>query len=242
MYRETIPIAKELRNKYFDNHMIIRDTFKTLEQLGYLVIRFPAKNNNTDLSGFYVTKGSIRCIYINTNMNLGRQFFSAWHEFYHAETGDGFGLSYLSQEEINPAEYRANIAAGYILMPDELVYQYLKDNYIKFPYISYIQLIKMQNYFRVGYSALLTRLIQLYPEQKGVLSQRFALSNNACIEKMKEKVEEAAGDIMLVKPTKDVYLPESFFEDLKDNMDQNRVAKTKVYDILCMIEGLHNGD
>jgi Zn-dependent peptidase ImmA (M78 family) len=159
-----IPIAKEVRKSFIDENKPINDTFFYIEQLGFFLVRFPALDNTEDLSGFYIEKEHNKCIYVNSRQNLGRQYLSVWHEFYHAYTGEGKGLSYITATKKDPIEYKADSFAGCILMPDNLVKQYINKNKINLEYLSYIDIIKMQNYFHVGYSAMLTRLIQLFPD------------------------------------------------------------------------------
>lgn len=244
LFNEVIPIAAELRKSFINNFDVIKDSFQTIEHLGYLLIRFPAQDGNQDISGFHIKKGNVKCIYINTNQNLGRQFFSVWHEFYHAETGDGTGISYVKASEVDPSEFKADAAAGYILMPDNLIRSYIQENYITFPYISYKQIIEMQNYFRVGYGAVVQRLIYVYPEHRETLSKRFALSRNTPEQrkKMENEVKNAGGDIKLITATKDIYIPKSFFDDLEFNMKNERISHEKAFNILKYVEGLGNSD
>ena len=42
LYEEVHPIALEYRESFIHKDEVIKDTFKTIEQLGFLLIRFPA--------------------------------------------------------------------------------------------------------------------------------------------------------------------------------------------------------
>ncbi len=120
LYSEVYPIAIKFRETFIGEQEVIKDTFKMIEQLGFLLLRFPAINGNTSLGGFTIHKEPYDCIYINSRQNLGRQYMSCWHECYHAHTGEGKGLSYIDSVKQDPVEYKADLFAGLILMPENL--------------------------------------------------------------------------------------------------------------------------
>ena len=111
LYEEVHPIALEYRESFIHKNEVIEDTFKTIEQLGFLLIRFPAMGENTSLSGFTIYKAPYNCIYITSRQNLGRQYLSCWHECYHIYTGEGNGISYTDCLMEDPIEYKANAFA-----------------------------------------------------------------------------------------------------------------------------------
>lgn len=242
LYNEVYPIALEFRKSFIDENEIVKDTFGTIEQLGFLLLRFPAIDGNTSLSGFTIHKEPYDCIYINSAQNLGRQYMSCWHECYHIYTGEGNGISYVDSIKKDPIEYKADTFAGMILMPENLVRGYIKTNRINLQYLRYEDIIRMQNYFRVGYSAMLTRILQIYPEYKNNLSNRFAIASNTPEQrkKMEEKISSVQGDLQLINATNDIYLPNSFFDDIEFNIKEKRISKEKGYEILKLIEGLKN--
>jgi Zn-dependent peptidase ImmA (M78 family) len=240
-YKSIIPIADEARKEFMGDYEPINNSFETIEQLGFLVLRFPSRGDS-DLSGFFMRKSENNCIYINTNQTLGRQFTSIWHEYYHYYTNDGQGLSYVSKVTTDPSEFKADTFAGCILMPEKIVKQYIEINNILLNRISYIELIKMQNYFRVSLAALLVRLIQIYPNEKDVLQKRFAITKNNIntITRLQNYTMQANGDIRLIQPTNEVYIPESFYDNLENNLNNNRISKEKAYELLKVIEELFN--
>lgn len=187
LYKKIVPIAEVERSKILSDDMPIKDTFGLLEQLGFFILKFPSKDE--DLSGFHIEKIGINCIYINTRNTYGRQNFSGWHEYYHAVVEKGEGLSYVSEQQNDPIEYKAECFAGCMLMPEKLVKEHLnKLNVTDVKYISYDNLIKMQKYFNVSYSSIVTRLIQIYPNRNKELSQRYALSKPARSEELRKKL------------------------------------------------------
>ena len=64
LYEEVYPIALEFRKSFISEHEVIKDTFETIEQLGFLLLRFPAIDGSTALSGFTIHKAPYDCIYI----------------------------------------------------------------------------------------------------------------------------------------------------------------------------------
>ena len=242
LYKEVYPIALEFRKSFISEDEVIKDSFKTIEQLGFLLLRFPAIDGDTSLSGFTIHKEPYDCIYINSRQNLGRQYMSCWHECYHAYTGEGNGISYIESIKKDPVEYKADLFAGLILMPENLVKSYIKNKGISIEYLSHEDIIRMQNYFRVGYSAMLIRIMQIYPEYKRKLQNRFAIARDIPQQRkrLEEKTISVQGDLQLINATNDIYIPDTFFDDMEFNIKEKRIAKEKAYEILKLIDGLKN--
>lgn len=238
IYESVVPIAMKYRNEFIDINKPIDDSFQLIEQLGFCLLRFPALGNNTDLSGFFIEKSPIKCIYINTRNNLGRQYMSVWHEYFHAVTGEGKGYSYASESQIDKIEYKADCFAGIILMPELLVREYIDSNNINVDYIRHVDIIKMQNYFKVGYSAMLTKIIQLYPEADILNRYAIAKNNEKARLKLMNATSEVKGNLKLIQPTNDVYYPASVLADIEFNFKNERISMEKAYELLNLIDGL----
>ncbi len=244
LYKSIIPIATEARRNLINENIPIGDSFNLIEQLGFLLLCFPSENNNCDLSGFFINKGNTKCIYINTNATLGRQYTSIWHEYYHYYASEGQGLCYASRTKSDPIEYKADAFAGCILMPENLIKNYISLNSLDILDISDIQLVKMQNYFRVSFSALITRLIQVYPEYRLSLKLWYSLSENneEAITRFKDLVNKAQCDIKLIQPTKEVYVPKQFYIDIEHNLKEKKITKEKACELIEFIEKLSLDD
>lgn len=242
LYLEVYPIALKYRRTFICDQELIKDTFKMLEQLGFLLMRFPAMGGNTSLGGFTIYKEPYHCIYINSRQNLGRQYMSCWHECFHAYTGQGCGLSYIDLAKQDPVEYKADLFAGFILMPENLVREYISKRGISLKYLRHEDVIQMQNYFKVGYSAMLTRILQIYPEYKKILQNRYAIALDCPKqrEKLKRKTQSVGGDLQLINATNDIYIPNSFIDNIEFNVKQKRISREKAYEILKVIDGLKN--
>ena len=238
--KEVAPIALEFRNSFISDQEVIKDTFQTIEQLGFLLLRFPSVGEKCSLSGFTIHKEPYDCIYINSRHTLGRQYLSVWHECYHIITGEGNGLSYVDAIKQDPVEFKADAFAGMILMPENLVRSYIESNRVNLAYLSYCDIIRMQNYFGVSYSAMLTRILSVYPEYKQRLQNRYGITAPTQKKKLKEKTLEAQGDLKLINATNDVYIPDSFLENIEFNYKEKRISKEKAYELLSVINGLDN--
>jgi len=237
LYKSVIPIASEFRNRFLDKDRPIKNTFETLEQLGYFIVRFPTHDS---LSGFHIKKGNYDCIFVNSSHSLGRQYFSAWHECYHAYTRDGGGISLRDDIKYDETEYKAECFAGCILMPEELVKDYIDKHISDLTYISYEELIIMQNFFRVSFSALITRLIQLFPQYKQALSNRYPLSKPNNAHRLLELTRKVEGDLSLIQPTNDFSVSQKFYERLHDNLQMGRITVEKAQAVLEFLESVRD--
>lgn len=235
LFEQISPIVEEFRTRYLDSEPI-KDTTETLEQLGFLIVKFPAPEK---LSGFHLRKSNCDCLFINSNHTLGRQNFSAWHEVYHAYTGDVGGISYMGEAEYSEMEQKADIFATNILMPAALVEEYIqKLNLYELTYITNVQIIRMQNHFQVSYSALLTRLCFLYPKYSDVLNRRRGLGTLKRKNDMRKKISEAGMPLKLTEASNDFYVSSTFYKSIYENLERDRITADKAQSIFEMIEGV----
>lgn len=100
----------------------------------------------------------------------------------------------------------------------------------------------MQNYFNVGYSAMLSRIIQLYPAYKKNLQNRYAIARNTENQRklLEEKTKAVHGNLQLIHATNDIYIPDSFYNDITFNLDKKRISKEKAFELLKVVDGLNN--
>lgn len=236
LYKSIVPIADEFLKENGLGESPIQNPFEVLERLGFFILRFPA---NDQLSGFHIKKSGFDCIFINSAHNLGRQYFSSWHECYHAITGQAGGVSLMGQEKFDEVELSADIFAGCVMMPERLVRRYVTEKRLdKLKYASHLDIIRMQNYFNVSYTSLVIRLIQIYPDYKADLKNRFGLARLERSEEMLQKIKEAGESDTLVKPTNDFYVSERLYSLLQKNLQSDRITGSKVDDLLNFIESV----
>lgn len=237
IYSEEIyPIALKMRRKIVEDNEVINNTFDKLEQLGIFLLRFPSKSDN--LSGFHIRKSNIDCIYINSNTSLERQYFSCWHEYFHAVTGEGSGVSYFNKISTDKIECKADLFAGYILMPENLLEQYISNNSININGLTYEDIIKMQHYFNVSYKAMIKRLEIVYGRINNA-SNLYSLSSKERPFELVKYTTEMGYSNELLKKTNDIYIPQKFLEDLDMNLKNkriNEVKKKSIEDFLAQVK------
>lgn len=221
--KDIAPIAIRERKKLFKDNDLSNE-INVLEQLGFIVVKFPSKD--TKLSGFCIEKSGYKCIYINSNTSLGRQRFSLWHEYYHLITGDGIGISYDDDLEYDESECRAHLFSGLFIMPENLIRNYIENKNITMPYIKNIDILEMANKFRVSFSAMLYRIIQIYPIYSNDLCKRFSLANNE--KKLREFAINNNLSITYENITKDCYVTKIFFEQIEKNFKENKITDEKI--------------
>lgn len=230
-YKEIYPIAIAERKKLFkDNNL--NNEIDVLERLGFIIVKFPSKDK--DLSGFCIKKSGNKCIYINTNTTKGRQQFSLWHEYYHLITDDGIGVSYKDGEKYSKSECRAHLFASLFLMPESVVNNYIYMNNITLPYIKNHQILDMSNKFKVSFSAILYRIIQIYPKCKNDLGKRFATANS--YNKLKKLAEQNRLSIEYEDTTRESYITETFFEQIEENYNAKKITDEKLAFIRDLLE------
>ncbi|BDG81246.1 hypothetical protein BSF_29750 [Bacillus subtilis] len=236
--KESAQIASKYRRSLVHENEPIKDTFGILENLGFFIVKFPAHD---DLSGFHIKKSNYDFIFINSAHSLGRQYFSAWHEYYHAISGEESGISLSGEGFKDEDEFKADCFASNILLPKKLIYQYLKSqNITNVDHITYYELITMQNYFRVSYGALITKLKLLFPDCKNSLNEKKELGSIENKEKLLKLTIEYNGDTSLIKPTNDLYITPKFYKRLEENYQDGRVSEEKVQQLLGFLESLRD--
>lgn len=235
LYLQIEPVAQDARNRIIAKDSIIQNSFELLEQLGFFIVGFPARDNS--LSGFHTEKSNMHFIYINTGQDLGRQYFSIWHEYYHIFSGEKSDISLTKNREVDEVEYKAECFAGCMLMPSNIVHDYLVRHKIDLRWLSHAALIKMFTYFGVSYNAMLTRLIQLFPDYTN-LNRLYGLSRDSRREEFLSKIRQYQGNEELIHPTNRLYITGKFFDDLQFNIENNRISNQKAHDIIDMLNNI----
>ena len=120
------------------------------------LIYYPFKD---EISGICIK--SEHLIAINSKSTRGRQAFSIAHELYHYfYDNEETSISYLSNQDNFKIEREANLFASYLLMPDvsfTRLYNKLT-NYGK-DRIKLVDILEIEQYFKVSRNAVLIRLI-----------------------------------------------------------------------------------
>lgn len=137
------------------------DIFKALrDKEGVSLIISECKG---DISGFFMRKGDVGLIFVNSARSLGHQHFAAAHEYYHLQYDTGLSgkicpIKKFDDEYSN--EHEANIFASYFLMPDDAL-RYHVDTRTNGGKIKIQDVIHMENHFGVSHQLMLLRLKDL---------------------------------------------------------------------------------
>jgi hypothetical protein len=121
-------------------------------------------------------------------------------------------------------------------MPEQMIKAYIRKTNLNLRFVKYEELIRMQNVFRVSLNALVTRLIQIFPQLKVTLSSRYALSQPSRLDELKQKIQSVKGDEALILPTNDFMVSQRFYEKLHQNLSDDKITPDKVHSILEMLD------
>ncbi|MBI3218565.1 MAG: ImmA/IrrE family metallo-endopeptidase [Bacteroidetes bacterium] len=112
------------------------------------------------------TSDQNRFIMVNSEQSLGKQHFTIGHELYHLFVQENF-ISQKCSVGIfdgakDPEEYRADLFAAFLLLPEEGIKQMIPDEELKRGADITLQtILKIENYYSVSRRALLYRLFNL---------------------------------------------------------------------------------
>lgn len=108
-----------------------------------------------NISGACYKLNSQKIIFVNANQPKGRQNFTVAHEIYHLFYEDAI-LNICNVDSNHEVEINANQFASFLLMPDNALYYYKKENNINKWDLDSI--IDCEQYFQISHEALLYRL------------------------------------------------------------------------------------
>ncbi len=211
-----------------------------LKKDNILLLRFP---NNLNISGMFLSKKELnktnKCIYINTNEPLGRQYFSFVHELYHAyyEISTSLFCSQkdMEQKVANEIEKRANIFASNILIPRyDLIKSINELRLMGNSEITEQHIVELQKKFNVTFQAMLYAINDLknlsdYEKHKRYIPKipdnmkRFFRGNYDVVEKI---VKRYGSNLNSIEDT--YYLPSEFKDNLINNYKKKIVSKEEV--------------
>lgn len=153
-------LAEEVRIKFARKGL--SDIFDILSEAAFL-IRKPL--DIEELSGFTTYFEEQFIVYLNSNFTLGHERYTGAHELYHII----YNADILKKEKIllddethKAEDAKADVFASEFLMPED----YVKEVFYKIVNVDKDSvlprhIIRMHNYFKVSYKAMLKRLIQL---------------------------------------------------------------------------------
>ncbi len=138
--------------------------FKSLlQKLNVQTMFNPLKAQN--ISGMAIkVNDSLRFMLINTNVPKGRQHFTIAHELYHLFIQPDFTHYTCNTglfQKKNTWEYRADIFASNLILPEEGLYKLIPDKEFPKDKIEIRTILSIEHYYSCSRSALLYRLKEL---------------------------------------------------------------------------------
>jgi len=208
----------------------IADIFDLIERQGIILVRYPIPSEK--LSAMIARESDEYLIFINSNMSLGHQIFSAGHELHHYRY-DRDNLQAIAcnpiSEPNDPAELMANYFSGEFLMPEETVRATWK-RFGKMERILPIHVITMACTFKVSFAAMLYTLLKLKLIPGSVYGKLKKLSQPEN-EELLTKYYSHIGAVGLIKTTQSE-LSKAFIEAANSNYANGLVSYKKLESLL----------
>ncbi|MCP2240246.1 Zn-dependent peptidase ImmA (M78 family) [Thermoanaerobacterium thermosaccharolyticum] len=216
-------LAEEVRIKFARKGL--SDIFDILSEAAFL-IRKPLDTD--ELSGFSTYFEGQFIVYLNSNFTLGHERYTGAHELYHLI----YNADILKKEKIllddekhKAEDTKTDVFASEFLMPED----YVKEVFYKIVNVDKDSvlprhIIRMHNYFKVSYKAMLKRLIQLnlcsidkYEELVDICS----LGNTELLQSL--TIREGYS-IDLITPSKETYVSKEYIEFIKTNYERGNIS------------------
>lgn len=155
--------ANEVRNALGLGDEPISNIFLLLENQGIFLFIKPLESN---ASALFMKMGQTHLVIINSNRTLGHQIFSAAHELSHylfdKHLQGGICVANKYDQDLE-VEKLADFFAAHFLMPEEGLLKHIakrkEDIHAK---LTLPDLIYLQQYFKVSWTAMLYRLLNLH--------------------------------------------------------------------------------
>jgi len=234
--REIDSIVSTFRDEY-DIPIPIPNSFKLLEEsIGIFII---SKKINNDISAFQYKIGNNKFIFINNSHDLGRQYFSLWHEVYHLYTGDGVNIKNNLSKEYMISEKKADLFASRILIEKNELRSLIQNNknYIKQGKLDIQDFIKLQSYFKVSYQSLVYRIKEEFPNlfDNDYFNEVFTLGSLDNRSELMKITESLGFDNDINAFPKENYISPIIFQYLNENLNENINSVNRTQDLLSYI-------
>ncbi|KIL31286.1 MULTISPECIES: ImmA/IrrE family metallo-endopeptidase [Bacillus] len=154
--------SNELRNSMGLGDEPISNIFKLLESKGVFLFKRPFKGK---ASAMFMKSKDAHLVIINSNKTLGHQIFSAAHELSHYlyDTHVMGGVCAVNKfNQDMEIEKLADLFASHFLMPEDGILKHvIKRTNNGSRNLDYTDIIYLQQYFNVSWSAMLNRVCNL---------------------------------------------------------------------------------
>lgn len=216
--------ANDIRNLHGLGQRPIADIFALLEDIGIYLFKKPFYNSN--LSAVFVNDNKRSLVVINSDRTLGHQIFSVAHElshYYYDKHIISGACSINKNGQKNETEQLADLFASHFLMPDDGVISVAEKRVNKDGKLDLLDIIFIQQYFGVSWSAMLTKLEYLkYIDNKESL-------RNVGIKAFTQALRYNTG---LIEKTQDTYISKQYIEKVIKCRDSYEISDAKAKEIL----------
>jgi Zn-dependent peptidase ImmA (M78 family) len=216
-------LAEDVRIKFARKGL--SDIFDILSEAAFL-IRKPLDTD--ELSGFSTYFEGQFIVYLNSNFTLGHERYTGAHELYHLI----YNADILKKEKIllddekhKAEDAKADVFASEFLMPED----YVKEVFYKIVNVDKDSvlprhIIRMHNYFKVSYKAMLKRLIQLNLCSIGKYEELVDICSLENTELLQSLTRREGYSIDLITPSREVYIPKEYIEYIKTNYERGNIS------------------
>ena len=216
-------LAEEVRGKYAKKGL--SDIFDILSEAAFL-IRKPLETN--EISGFSTYFEDRFIVFLNSNFTLGHERFTGAHELYHIVYNPDILKKekvILDKEKYKEEEETADIFASEFLMPED----YVKEIFYKIINVDKNSVlprhvIRIQNYLKVSYKAMLKRLIQLDLCSKGKYEELVQICSIENKEKLQSLTKREGYSTELIVPSKATDISKEYIEYVKNNYERGNIS------------------
>jgi len=228
-------MAEEVRIKFAKKGL--SDIFDILSESSFL-IRKPLDLD--EFSGFITYFEDHFIVYLNSNFTLGHERYTAAHELYHIIYNEDIlkrEKVFIDKEKYKEEEEKADVFAAEFLMPED----YVKEVFYKIVNVDKDKVepkhvVRMHNYFKVSYKAMLKRLVQLKlcsPKKYFDLIDIASLENK---EKLQALTREEGFSIDLIVPSRVTYIPKEYLIYVKSNYENGKITYDELKETLAYID------
>jgi Zn-dependent peptidase ImmA (M78 family) len=213
-------IADEFRLKWAKKGII--DIFEILEN-ECILIRKPLKT--AEISGFTTYFDGNFIVFLNSSYTLGHERFSAAHELGHFVVHKERLLkeNLLKSDELTERE--ATMFAVEFLMPasgiEEIFYKIVG---VEPKNVNVKHVIKMHNYFKVSYKAMLKRLVYLKLCDISLYEELCDYCTFENAELLQELTKKEGYDCLLIKNSNAMYVSKEYEEIIKQNYESGKIS------------------
>jgi Zn-dependent peptidase ImmA (M78 family) len=182
---------------------------------------------DSGLYGLFLKKGEVQAILINVDTSLGRQYFTAAHEYYHLK----YNINLNCKEK--HLEKEADTFASYLLMPREALNFHLKKRLTQKnkDKVDISDCLYLENYFKISHQALILRL----KLDNHINNKRYKELKEINVIKEARKFGYSIELYTKPKMKEDIIVESDYAELAEEALEKNKISESRYNEYL--IEG-----